>query len=200
MTGEPPPPYQPAMSPRTARVALALCLLAIYSTLGVVRTITNALRDAGLLRICVAVAFAVAATTALTLIFRNPGNRTRRMVTMLAGVAVAYALVILPMKSPEEKIHFIEYGVVALLAYASFHRYVAAFVFVAAAGWIDEGIQALLPSRYYDLRDVAFNAAAGLMALAALALCFSRERIVGTDRSEAVAEDADHRGAGGERP
>jgi hypothetical protein len=188
------------MPPRTARIALALCLLAIYSTLGVVRTVTNALRDAGILRICVAVAFAVAATGALALIFRDPRNRTRRMVAMLAGVAVAYALVILPMESPEEKIHFIEYGVVAILAYLSFGRYVAAFLFVAAAGWVDEGIQALLPSRYYDLRDVAFNAAAGLMALVALALCSPRERIVGPDRSEAVAQDSDHGGASGERP
>ncbi|HYI10341.1 MAG TPA: VanZ family protein [Thermoanaerobaculia bacterium] len=192
------------MSPRPARIALALYLLAIYATLGVVRTATNTLRDAGILRVSVAVAFVLAAATALWLIFRNPRNRTRRVVGVLAGVAAAYALVILPMKSPEEKIHFIQYGVVALLAYASIpdirRRYLSAAVFVAAAGWIDEGIQALLPSRYYDLRDVAFNAAAGLMALAALALCSPRERIVGTDRPEEVAFDADHRGASGERP
>ena len=33
-------------------------------------------------------------------------------------------------------------------------------------GWLDEGIQAILPHRYY-LRDVGFNALAGLMAVVA---------------------------------
>jgi VanZ family protein len=103
------------------------------------------------------------------------------------------------MKSPEEKIHFIEYGGVAMLAHAASprswsqrKRFIACALFVAAAGWIDEGIQALLPSRYYDLRDVAFNAAAGLMALGAIAIFFPRERTMGTDRSEEVAIDAIH--------
>lgn len=179
------------------RVTLALYLLAIYATLGVVRPITNALRARGALRVSVGLAFAISAAIALTLIFRNPRNRTRRAVIALIGTAIAYAVVILPMESPEEKIHFIEYGVVALLAWASMprvrRRFLAAASFTAAAGWIDEGIQALLPSRYYDLRDVAFNAAAGAMALAALAICFPRERaVVGTDRSEEMALDADH--------
>jgi hypothetical protein len=71
-------------------------------------------------------------------------------------------------------------------------------LFVAAAGWIDEGIQALLPSRYYDLRDVAFNAAAGLMALAAIAIFSRNERAVGTDRSEEVALDSVHGGTRGD--
>ena len=47
---------------------------------------------------------------------------------------------------------------------------VAAALLTTAAGWLDEGIQYLLPNRYYDLRDVAFNAAAGAVAIAALAL------------------------------
>lgn len=186
------------MSLRTARIALAVYLLAIYSTLGVVRTVTNALRDSGFLRAGVAVAFALAAVASLVLIFRDGRNRTGAMLLKLAGVAAAYALVILPMGSPEEKIHFIQYGIVALLAYVSWRRYWVAALFVVAAGWLDEGIQALLPTRYYDLRDVVFNAAAGLMALTALAVCSRRDCAVGTDRPEEVALDADHRGTSGE--
>lgn len=184
------------MSPRVARTALALYLLAIYATLGIVRTITNFLRDRGVLRISVVVAFVLAAAFVIWLIFRDRRHRTIRFASMLLGVACVYALVILPMKSPEEKIHFIEYGGVAALAYAVWpRRYVWCAIFVAAAGWIDEIIQGLLPSRYYDLRDVAFNAAAGLLALGVIAI-FSREheRAVGTDRSGEVALDAAHRG------
>ena len=183
-----------SLSPKVARIALAITLIAIYATLGVVRTITNALRDAGMLRVSVITAFAIAGAVMLWLIFRDPRNRSLRVILSLAGVAAAYAIVIYPMKSPEEKIHFIEYGVVALLANASAprtwsarKRFIACALFVAAAGWIDEGIQALLPSRFYDLRDVMFNATAGLMALIALAICSPRERPVGTDRREELA-------------
>lgn len=53
----------------------------------------------------------------------------------------------------------------------------AAFLMTGAAGWIDEGIQHLLPERVYDLRDVGFNAAAGALAIAAIACRrWARER------------------------
>lgn len=187
------------MSPRAARITLAVYLVAIYATLGVVRTITNFLRDRGLLRVSVVAAFAITAAAVLWLVMRNTRNRSWRMMLVLLLVALAYAAVIFPMKSPEEKIHFIEYGGVAVLAHVAAprnwsrgKRFIACAFFVAAAGWIDEGIQALLPSRFYDLRDVAFNASAGLMALGAVAIFSARERTLGTDRSEKVAVDAIH--------
>jgi len=47
----------------------------------------------------------------------------------------------------------------------------------AILGWLDEGIQAILPNRVYDVRDVGFNALAGLMAIAAsLGLAWARRR------------------------
>jgi VanZ family protein len=187
------------MSTRAARITLALYLLTIYATLGAVRIVTNFLRDQGVLRVSVLIAFTAAAAAMAWLIFRHPRNRSVRTTLGLLAVAAAYAVVILPMQSPEEKIHFIEYGGVALLAHASApsrwkatKRFIACALFLAAAGWVDEGIQALLPSRFYDLRDVAFNATAGLMALAALAIFSPRERTVGSDRSEEVARHADH--------
>ena len=187
------------MSLRTARVALAVVLAAIYTTLGVVRTITNFLRDHGLLRVSVVAAFVIAGAVVCWWILRNARNRSRRVLRTTLLVGLAYAVVIVPMKSPEEKIHFIEYGIVAVLAHAAAprkwsrgKRFIACLLFVAAAGWIDEGIQGLLPSRVYDLRDVAFNAAAGLMALGAVAIFSARERTLGTDRSEEVAVDAIH--------
>lgn len=177
------------MSPRLARIALAVCLVAIYATLGLVRPLANYLRDSGWMRVSVAIAFAVAGALMLWVIFREPRRRSLRAVVTLVATAAVYAAVIYPMESPEEKIHFIEYGVVGLLAYESFRRYWIAAVFVAAAGWVDEGIQALLPSRYYDLRDVAFNAAAGVLALLAR-YALTHERGVGSGGHESVAEDA----------
>jgi hypothetical protein len=46
-------------------------------------------------------------------------------------------------------------------------QYVGAILFAAAAGWLDELLQGLLPDRVYDLRDVGINAVAALMAIVA---------------------------------
>lgn len=158
------------------RVVLLVYLGVLYATLGVVRDITEGLRAAGLLRGAVAVAFAVVAAAVLVAVMRHPGGRTRRVLAVLAVSAAACAAAVWPMSSPEEKVHFLEYGAVALLAdtaaptaFRARARFAACALFTAAAGAVDEGIQALLPNRYADARDVALNAAAGLLALAALA-------------------------------
>src|SRR5687767_10671168 len=165
------------MQPRTARIALAIYLVIIYATLGVIRTVSNALRDQGLMRPAIMITFAITGAVTLFLIFRRPANRRWPVLATLAVALLAYAAIILPMESPEEKIHFIQYGVVGLLAdfsapivWSWSRKYAFCSAFVLAAGWIDEIIQAILPSRYYDLRDVAFNAAAGMMALTILAV------------------------------
>lgn len=174
---------EPTSTQRWSRVALPVVLLGIYSTLAVARTITNALRDANLLRVSVGIVFGVVTLSLLIAVFRSPELRRPRVLIGIAFVALAYVLVVWPMESPEEKLHFVEYGVVGVLAFfaaplrwAEARRFLVAALFTGAAGWLDEGIQALLPSRYYDLRDVGFNALAGVMALSALALVrfFSR--------------------------
>jgi phosphoglycerol transferase MdoB-like AlkP superfamily enzyme len=157
---------------RVARVALAVLLLSIYSTLAVIRRVTNALRDAGQLRTVVALAFGLAALAVVVLLISKPALRRPRTLLLVAASTVLYALVVWPMESPEEKLHFIEYGTVGVLWFLSMpvgwstpKKYVTAALATVASGWLDEGIQALIPSRYYDLRDVGFNALAGLMAL-----------------------------------
>lgn len=165
------------MTPRTARIALTVLLLGIYSTLSVARTISNALRDAGMLRVAVAAAFGLAAVCAVAFLVRTPQLRNPRTLFAAIGVALVYATVIFPMSSPEEKLHFLEYGAVGVLAFfcmppgwATARRFAAAVIFTLAAGWLDEGIQALLPNRHSDLRDVGFNALAGAMALTSFGL------------------------------
>jgi hypothetical protein len=169
---------------KAARVVLPIYLGGIYATLGVMRQMTETLREAGLLRISVSVAFGLAAVGAAVLIARDPSSRSRGVLGALAGCAIIYTAVIWPMESPEEKLHFIQYGLLALLAdqaaplrWSPWARFVGSALFVAVAGWGDELIQGLLPNRYYDLRDVGFNAVAGLLALGSLALVrFARAR------------------------
>lgn len=162
---------------KAARVVIPLYLGSIYATLGVMRVVTEALRSASLLRFSVAVAFALTFGIVVGLIARDPQSRSWRVLGALAGCAAVYAAVIWPMESPEEKLHFIEYGLLALLAdraaparWSARGRFVGAALFVILAGWVDELIQGLLPSRHYDLRDVGFNAVAGFLALSSLTL------------------------------
>ena len=88
----------------------------------------------------------------------------------------------------QERIHLLEYGVVGGLAYAAllerwgdaadrvaerprWQRWPAlwAILIAGAAGWGDELVQAALPNRTYDLRDVATNAEAAALLVVVLA-------------------------------
>ena len=117
---------------------------------------------------------------------RRPGKRE---VWVGLGVAAAYGMVLVRMGvGPAERTHLFEYGLVAVLIHQALTerrrggRRVRAPAVIAVAvtallGWLDEGIQAFLPNRVYDIRDVGFNALAGLMAISAsLAIVWTRRR------------------------
>jgi len=165
--------------------ALAV-VIAIYSTLGPAQVLAEALRERNLLRVSVAVVLLLAgATIAGRWAKGRPG---RREIGVALGVTAAYLMTLFRILSPEERTHLIEYGVVAILIHQALterlrhERRVPAPAALAVAvtallGWLDEGIQALLPGRVYDIRDVGFNALAGLLAIvASLALARARRR------------------------
>lgn len=101
-----------------------------------------------------------------------------RLSDFAAFVAVAFLIavmgaMVLGLSVPEERVHFLQFGFLTLLARWAFaahlppaRQYVAAGLVAGAAGWVDEAIQHFLPDRVYDLRDVALNAVAVLLALA----------------------------------
>ena len=153
-------------------------VIAIYSTLGVARVGVEYLRERNLLRLTVAaILLAGAAVIAARLVHRRPGPRE---LAVAFGFAVIYSVAVLRMERAEERLHLLQYGLVAGLIYAALEErrrngrrpaapsWLLAIVVTAALGWLDEGIQAVLPSRVYDLRDVAFNAAAGVLAVGAM--------------------------------
>ncbi len=110
---------------------------------------------------------------------------------MAVGIMAVYLWAIVRIESPEERTHLIEYSLVAILIYQALIESksngrkvpslaVLAIVVTALLGWLDEGFQAILPNRVYDIRDVGFNALAGLMAvIASLALARVRRRVTG---------------------
>ena len=159
---------------------------AIYSTLGLARTLAAVLGDsgvgAGLFILCCLLVLAAVVTQGLK---TRPGGAE---IGVALGVAAAYILVFVRMSIPTERSHLIEYGVVALFVHealterASRGRRVPAPGLLAVlatglVGVLDECIQRLLPSRVFDPVDMLFNVLAAIMAVAASsALCWARRR------------------------
>ncbi len=156
--------------------ALAV-VVAIYSTLGLAGTLAADLRERDLLNASFVVGFllVIAAVLGSTL-KRRPG---RREIWVALGVTAVYGMVVVRMGiTPEERTHLFEYGLVAVLIHQALIERVRngarvpipavlTVAVTALLGWLDEGIQGLLPNRVYDLRDVGVNALAGLMAISA---------------------------------
>ncbi len=154
----------------------AAVMVAIYSTLGPARTLVDALRERNLLRVSFAVVvLVVVGAIAWQWRKRRPDWGE---VGVALGFVFAYVMVWIRMGSWEERTHLIEYGVVAALIHQALLERVrnrrrvpvpAALTVVVTAllGLLDEGIQAALPSRVFDLRDVFFNALAGFIVIAA---------------------------------
>jgi hypothetical protein len=151
-----------------------LMVVVIYTTIPVVRRLREwfaALADPSLITWLVT-AVIVAAAGAGWLLGRR-GSRHRRPGSTLwigAVCALLVAWTFTLRSSPEEAVHLIEYGGLAVLVHRALRPTVPdALVFVAGAllgsmvGTIDEIIQWLVPDRYWDWRDIALNAGAGAL-------------------------------------
>ncbi len=99
----------------------------------------------------------------------------KEMVVAL-GIAVFYSVTLAYIRYPEERIHVIMYGVVALLIYAALLERSAyggrittiSIVVIAvttALGAMDELLQLVLPNRVFDVHDILYNTLASVMAV-----------------------------------
>ena len=161
-------------------------VVAIYSTLGLAGTLAGELRDRAFFD-----DLFVFVTSVLVVVVVVVGLSTRPGITEIGiglGVAAVYLFIFARMGIPAERTHLFEYSLVAILIYLALTERrkngrsvpvptVLAVAATALFGWLDEGIQAILPNRVYDIRDVGFNALAGFMAiLATVALAWARGR------------------------
>ena len=161
-------------------------VVAIYSTLGLARTLAGILREEGILVAAFLVGMVLVGATVLAL-----GLRTRPgavEIGIALGIAAVYFMVMFRMALPEERTHLIEYGVVAVFIHEALKERarqgrrvpIPALLAIAAAsavGTIDESIQAFIPSRVFDPEDILFNFLAALMAVvSSVALSWARRR------------------------
>ncbi len=153
---------------------LAGYILLIFASLPLVRGVVIALRQQHLLGGAVTLVYFLAAVAVVYHVVFDVRLSDRIAYFALVLLAAVTGAMVLGLAIPEERIHFVQYGLMALLARRALAWHVApprqipgAFVLAAVAGWVDELIQGVLPDRVYDLRDVAINAVAALLALAA---------------------------------
>ena len=154
----------------------AVVVAAIYSTLGLARTLVEHLGNDFVsvwlfLLGCVLVLLTVV-TQGLKV---RPGGAE---IAVALGVAAAYLLILVRMSVPTERSHLVEYGVVAVFIHEALTERrrqgrrvpVPALLAIVAAslvGLVDEGIQKLIPSRVFDPVDILFNVLAAVMAVTA---------------------------------
>jgi hypothetical protein len=158
-------------------VAVAILLAALYP----LQFLLDALRARNLLRLTIAGLFLFCAATVVTVLARRGAKPLTWLVLALTGAL--YAGFALAMEVPQERLHLVEYGALALLVRAAVvesaagralsRRVTSVDVWtlglVTVIGWLDEAVQGALPNRQYDLRDIAFNALSAALALGAAA-------------------------------
>lgn len=175
---------------RAVVVAVGLLLVALYP----MQFALDLLRARNLLRFTIAALFLLCAGAVIGGLLRRRAPLLAWLVVALAGAL--YAAIALAMEVPQERLHLVEYGFLALLLRAAIAVSVAArpdgrrvsnvdvwaLGAATAVGWIDEAVQGILPNRIYDLRDVAFNALAAALALVAAAAVRKAMKGAGTMR------------------
>lgn len=150
-------------------------VVAIYATLGLAGTLAEVLGEHRLLP---TVFFFLMVLTVAAIVGsglkRRPG---RRDVWVALGVTAVYAMAVLRTGvSPEERTHLMEYSIVSVLIYQALRERVSndrrvpvpalfALVLTVLVGWLDEGIQAVLPNRVYDNFDVFSNFVAAVIGI-----------------------------------
>lgn len=150
-------------------------VMTIYSTLGLAAKLVGHV-DGGLLAVAFATCLVFVGVAILTQGLRvRPGGIE---IGVAIGVATVYVLLGVRMAIPERS-HLMEYGVLAVLVYEAISERVSqghcvrissvyAFLLTSLFGFLDECIQAVLPSRVFDWRDVMFNTLAALTAIAGM--------------------------------
>ena len=100
----------------------------------------------------------------------------------IAGALVAYGIGTLNARNPQERLHYLGYGLLAMLLYVGFARdrgepgkgstlvpALSALMVGALLGFADELLQIVWPRRYFDWADVGMNVVAvGLGLLVAV--------------------------------
>jgi VanZ family protein len=182
------------MTPRERRLWwwIAAVLAAVYATVYPAQAVLLFLRSRGWLGTTIWTLFGLTALVVVVAVLR--ARPRAKEVALLLAMAAIYGLIIVRLDIIQERIHFVQYGAVAGLVHealrerrpragAGWAAALGAAAFTAVAGWIDELLQALMPNRVYDPRDIGFNALAGALAAFTMSARLELRRGAGANRS-----------------
>jgi hypothetical protein len=154
-----------------------LLTLVIWAMVPFGRTISNALRESGFLRLTL---LAAGAAATLGLGRALIGDRTAQSswAKFLFGAGLIWLLAAFFPEHPEESIHCLQIAILTWLFFRPLTgrpwAWLWAGVLAAAAGTLEEFLQRCTPSRTFDLRDIAVTVLTA--ALASFTLRFSANR------------------------
>ena len=173
--------HPPKGDPGKAWLVVIIWSLVIFATIPLARTIgelvaqqwgKEAFTYAVLVVIVVALAFAVFS------VIRH-GSTVAGSLFWLIAVATVFVTYTIQLgkDSPEEAIHFVQYGVLGVLVFRALafkHHdvsiYFSAAIICGIIGTTDEIIQWLVPARHWDLRDVWINFFAAALVQVTIAI------------------------------
>jgi len=157
-------------------------IFCIYSTLYIVRPLCTFLKENTPFNVIVNVGCFLILALLFNHLIQNGKIKRGTTYSLFFLSILLYAIGFLILEYPEERIHFIEYGMLAFLIFRALIidtrvllAYTSAFILTSLIGWGDEGIQYLLPNRYYQLNDVLLNSVGGALGLF-LTYIFAREK------------------------
>ncbi|PWB74837.1 MAG: hypothetical protein C3F15_07295 [Holophagae bacterium] len=171
----------PAPRRRTGRAAIAAAAWAalLYASIPLVRPVQQRLFSAiGSAWIIVMVLVAVAAAVAIAvfLVRRSQRPTSPFDIVWLAAIGTIAAAIAWHLRErPEESVHLLQFGVLAVLLFRALRPaepdvaiLLSVVLLGTLVGTVDEIIQWIVPGRFWDLRDVAVNAGACALTSAAL--------------------------------
>lgn len=163
---------------RTLWILIALYIISIYASLPYMRgflELAYSYLDKGGLTLALNATFVLIAVLLLWLLWLRGIGRF----LVLAPIFIAIFVLIIRIEIPEERMHFIQYGILGIMSFFVFRGeafgLLKAILLVTIAGAIDEVIQYFLPNRVGDIRDVVFNTLGGVLGVAIAKLALQRE-------------------------
>jgi hypothetical protein len=118
----------------------------------------------------------IATVIAVAYIFKSLKGRRQNLFWLILTLGIYVYFCLYETKTPQEALHFLEYGFLGLLAFRALsHRirdvsiYWSAVMLVAVVGTVDEIIQWMTPGRYYDFHDIRFDTLSAALAQLVLA-------------------------------
>ena len=183
-------------SPTRSWLLVVIYLIALFGSLPFVREAVIALRQQDLLGISVTLLYVLVILGVVYHVVFDVRLSDRVAFLALAVLAAIAGAMVLGLSITEERVHFLQYGVLALLIRRAlaWHfppktQYLGAIALATLAGWLDEVVQGYLPTRFYDTRDVAINGVAAVFAIAANEVLHNRLGWLPTTEKDATDPD-----------